>query len=387
MFSQFFKTLSLSAALALAFVSGTMAQEADPADQTAPGVQVTNTISLTYNGAEVGGEAVAITLPEVSGHSAVFTVARKIDLSVTAQTLSGQVSAMPGAQAISFNFTLRNLGNGTQGYNINVTNTNGELPGQGVGLGDTFEGLTYSAIATTTPGAYYVQVEASDYDTTANTNAGDLAPGETLTVRIFANIPDIATDGLADLFEVTAISLEAGTDTAVQEVRTNALDSETPNVVFADAATEWSFGGTPANPGDAAINGQDADRTNLRVIAPVITANKTAAVVDENRPESTFECVTGDGTPNSGTPPAAVPGACVEYTITVTNNSSTGTDASNIVIKDPIPANTQYAGFTLGAFNSVSFDGNEGDNGTVTATLETLANGNSAEFRIRVIID
>ncbi len=386
MIPQFFRTLALSSSLALVFAGGAMAQVADPADQTAPGVQVTNTISLTYNGADVSGEPVAVTLPEVSEHSAVFTVARKIDLSVTAEASDGEVTVMPGAQAVSFDFIVRNLGNGTQGYNINVTNTDGELPGETDGLGDTFAGLTYSATTTTAPGTYYVQVAGSDYDTTANTNAGDLAPGETLTVTIVANIPDIATDGLADLFAVTAISLEEDTDTVVQEVRTNALDSETPNVVFADAATEWSFEGGPSE-ANGEPNGQDADNTNLRVTAPVITATKTAAVVDENRPGSSFECDTGSGTANSGTPPAAVPGACVEYTIIVTNDSPSETAATNIVIKDPIPGNTTYAGVTQGGFTSVTFNAGEGANGTVTATLATLAHNDTAEFRIRVTID
>jgi len=363
------------------FAGGAMAQaEPDPSEQTAPGVSVQNTIALSYDGAD----GVRVDLSEDDLPTATFTVARKIDLSVTAQASEGEITVAPGETSVNLDFVVRNLGNGTQGFNINVTNTGGQLPGSSDELGGTFEGLTYSASVTSDLGTYYVLVNGEIYDVSDGANAGDLDSGAEYTVRIVANIPSIATDGLADLFEVTAIALVAGSNTEVEEIRTNALDSETPNVVFADAATLWSFSSEPDDTGDAQTNGQDADRTNLRVTAPVITATKTAAVVDENLPGSTFNCGTGSGTATPATPVAAIPGACVEYAITVTNNSPSETAATNIVINDLIPENTSFAGVTPADFDPVVYT--EGTN-TVTATLATLAHGTSASFTIRVTVD
>ncbi|MDD7972975.1 hypothetical protein [Roseinatronobacter alkalisoli] len=364
-----FRILALSTALAVVFSGGAMAQ-ADPSEQTAPGVLIENTIVLSYDGAD----GVTIDLPDEDLPTASFTVARKIDLSVTAQASEGEVTVAPGQAPFSFDFAVRNLGNGAQGFNINVTNL-GNLPNDQ----DTLAGLTYSTTVTSDLGTYYVLVNEAIYDVTGGTNAGNLDPGDEYTVRIVANIPIIATDGLADFFEVTAIALVAGSNTVVDEIRTNALDSESPNVVFADEATTWSFGGEP---GDAETNGQDADRTNLRVTAPVLTATKTALVLSENLPGSTFNCATG-GTA-TGAPLAAIPGACVEYTITIENTSTSETAAANISITDAIPGNTAYAGHTAGDF-TVTTTGAPVT--SVTADLATLAAEATASFTIRVLID
>jgi uncharacterized repeat protein (TIGR01451 family) len=344
--------------------------------QTAPNTLVTNTISLSYNS---GGTTPTVTVDDAA--TVEFRVDRKVDLAVTANTAAGQLIVNPGqaggfgAGQVFLPFQLQNLGNDTQGFVIAVTG------GGTIGGGS---GLTYSATATTTAGTWYVMVgpnadgsAATVYDVSAAGNAGDLAPGASRYVFVIANVPIGATDGQFDDFTVTATATNAGTATAVTEDRTQGLTGV--NTVFADAATNSTRTG---NQIDAGLNGKDADETRLLVNAPILTATKTAVVLDELLPGSTFNCATGGAA--TGAPLAAIPGACVEYTITVTNAGSASIAASNIAVTDPIPANTTYAGHTAGAF-TVTTTGTPVS--SVSATLGTLAAGASQSFRIRVTVD
>lgn len=151
------------------------------------------------------------------------------------------------------------------------------------------------------------------------------------------------------------------------------------NTVFADAASTSTRTSTQIDP---ALDGRAADETRLVLTAPVMTATKTAVVLDELLPGSTFDCATGGAA--TGTPLAAIPGACVEYTITVSNDTTATLPAGNITITDPIPADTTYVGHTAGAF-TVTTTGTPVS--SVTATLGTLAVGASESFRIRVTVD
>ena len=367
-----FKTLAYGTALSALLAVGALAQN------TPVGTEVTNTINLSYNSG--GGSATV----EVNNAAVVtFNVDRKIDVVVTALAGSGQQTAVPG-ETVTWSYRVENEGNGTQGFRL-TNNVLGEDGG---------DELLLTRVDHEDPlaeGQYRIWVN------TANNLSGatvygtdevftfDRAPGESFFVIYEARAEITAQDGQNNVFEVVATVTDAGTANAAQQSRTASLtDLNATNTVFADGPSNGVYDTSVTY---AALSGSDGSNARLLITAPDIEASKDVAVLSENLPGQTFDCAAGTGGPFTPAPAAAIPGACIEYTITLTNNSSTGTDASNIVIKDPIPANTQYAGFTLGAFNSVSFDGNEGDNGTVTATLETLANGNSAEFRIRVIID
>ncbi|MGY6535545.1 MAG: hypothetical protein ACXIVG_09400 [Pararhodobacter sp.] len=358
-----FRTLALSTALAV-FAGGAMAQ-------TAVNTEVTNTINLSYNS---GAETATVTQNEAA--SVVFNVDRKVDVVVAAQTGDGVFGAVPGEQ-VTLPFLVQNQGNDTQGFVISVDH------GGNIGIAD---GLTYSATATTDEGQYYVVVSddgnisgATVYDVTAGPNAGDLAAGGQYYVIIVANVPIGATDGELDNFIVTATATTAGGNIPVEQNREQGLTGV--NTVWADAASNSTRTG---NPIDDPTNGKAADETQILITAPNMTATKTVVVLDEMLPGSGFDCVAG-GTA-TGSPLAAIPGACLEYTITVTNNSD-ATAAENITITDVIPGNTTFAGTSDGDFNAVSF--NEGTN-TVTATLSSLGAGDpspTASFRIRVTID
>jgi uncharacterized repeat protein (TIGR01451 family) len=361
-----FAPLGLAAALAMGPASAAWA-----ANATEAGTVVENTITLSYDGADNGSGPARIDLPTASRPIETFKVARKIDLTLVADQSGQQLLVNPAQTAATIAFTLTNLGNpneggAAQGFNITVAATGT--------IGDGSTALTYSATQTTDLGKYYVTVGGTVTD--VNTVATDvsLASNGTSTIQIIANIPSGATDGLADVFTVTAVAVDSGT--AVSQSRSADLD--VVSVVWADAAsTSTMTGGTPAL--DPAVNGQAKAETRMLVSAPKLSATKTAVVLDEGLPGSSFVCATG-GTA-TGSPLAPIPGACVEYTITVTNASDATAAATNITITDVLQSDTTYAGVTQGDFTSVTESG-----GTVTATLVSLAIDASASFKVRVTV-
>ena len=178
------------------------------------------------------------------------------------------------------------------------------------------------------------------------------------------------------MFTVTAIAVDGGTK--VSEVRN--ADLEVQQVVWADAASSSSLSGSAVEL-DPALNGEAKAETRIIITAPQLTATKTAVVLDEGL--GTFDCETGTGTATPATAPRApIPGACVEYTITVENDTNASAAAADITIIDALPTGTTYEGKTDGDFTSVTES-----SGTVTATLTTLAAGDSASFTIRVTVD
>ncbi len=357
-----FRTLALSTALAV-FAGGALAQ-------TAPGTPVTNTIDLSYNS---GGNTPTVSVP--SAASVVFNVDRKIDVIVTAQAGSGIRAAVPG-ETVTWSYLVKNEGNGTQGFSLANT-AEGNSDGTALSL---------TRITSTDPldeGQYRVWVSPTNdigdpaaQVYTDGTNAMDRAAGEEFYVIFEARVGVGATDGQNNVFQVVATVTTAGTETAAQQVRNAALDGT--STVWADAASTGAFTDVAAS--FAALDGNDGDNTQLLITAPNITATKTVAVLSENLPGQSFDCEAG-GAALSGAA-AAIPGACIEYTITVTNNS-VATAAENISITDVIPANTTYVGVSTDNFTAVTESG-----GTVTATLASLAAGGAtASFRIRATID
>jgi uncharacterized repeat protein (TIGR01451 family) len=366
-----FKSLILGTAMMVAGTGMAAAQ----ANDTAAGSIVSNTITLSFNGATNGGTATRIDLPETAGMTETFTVAQKIDLSVTANQADQQLGVLPGTEAAQVSFTLTNLGNAKsptvaeQDFHINVGNS-GTLAG-----GDPLAELTYSATVTTTPGTYYVTVNGAAYDV-ANATAIALAPDADATIVVVANIPGTSVDTLADVFTVTAFPVDGSGD-KLAEVPFSDLD--TLAIVYADAAsTSAMANGTAAL--DAALNGDAKAETRIIVTAPQLSATKTAVVLDEGLPGSTFDCAVGGTATGAGLAP--IPGACVEYTITVTNDAAATAPATAITITDVLPAGTAFAGKTDGDFAPVTEA-----SGTVTATLATLAAGESGSFQIRVTVE
>lgn len=349
------------------------------AQTTAPGTTITNTIDLSYSS---GAGTPTIELDDAA--TVAFVADRKIDLLVTASTGAGNKTAVQGQTEVVIPFRVQNLGNDTQGFDIDAE----------IVAGGTL-GLTYSASATTTLGQYYLVISSDEtldaadpvYNTAAPANAGDLAPNGEYFVLVVANVPTTSVDSQEDIFVITATATQPGTATAVTESRS--ADLMVVSTVFADNASNAAY---QPNEIDPSLTGQDKDNTRLVVTAPKLSATKTLLVLDENLPTSTFACAT---TP-SGTPAAnlaAIPGACLEYTIAVTNAADASTAATDIVITDPLPSNVTFVradnivftGTNAGSATTTTQPANA--SGTVTATIGSLPAGTTATFKIRVTVE
>ncbi len=332
---------ALSAAAALALTT-TLAWA-----QAAPGTVVTNTIDLSYSS---GGTT--ITAPAVA--SVAFTVDRKIDLNVDGLNAGSIVYAEQGANDAVLSYVVQNLGNGTQGFDINVA-TSGTL------------GLTYATTAGG-EGTYWVVISNSAtpgagtealYNVGGTRNAGDLLAGGIYYVHVYANVANSATSGQSLSFDVRATALNAGTATITAEVRGQGLNAV--DTVFAD-------------PG---LNGFEAATETLTINAPVLVASKTVTVISENL-DGSFNCASG--APVSGAE-APIPGACLEYTISVTNGAGATLAARDLQIVDALPTGVTFNSLAVGSFTTVTRSGR-----TVTGNLTNLAPGATASFTIRATV-
>lgn len=317
---------------------------------TAPGTTIKNSIDLSYTS---GGNPVSV--PNAASVS--FLVDRKVNFSIVGQDAGANVVVQQGASGQYQTYLLTNSGNDASGYDINVAN-NGTI------------GLTYDPTAGGALGTYSVWVgstlapSSSDvlYNANGTTNIGDVAVDGKKYIHIKANIPNTAKDASSDLFTVTATALDAGTNTVTQATANPSIN--TVDTVLADAS------GT----------GVENDKESYTVSAPQLTGTKVSQVVSENL-NGTFNCATGTQDPNAQ---AFVPGACIEYTITVTNGSGATSAASGLTVTDPLPANVTYAAIfgTHPGFDTVTYSG-----GTITGTAASLAAGASATMHIRATVN
>lgn len=378
MIPQPFKTLAYGTALSALLATGALAQ------QTAPGVDIVNTISLEYNTG--AGDNVTLTDPP----TVTFRVDRKIDLLLDTLTSPAQVAVTPGTAQASIAFRLDNKGNGTQGFILDVDRA-GDL------------GLT--AVHTATPedlpvDRYWVFTNTTDDIGTAtgianfdpadasSGNISDIDSDESLYIWIVANVATTTENGLQDTFTLTATATDAGTTTPTDERRSANMEIE--NVIHADAPTVSSL---DASVTFAGPNGSDGDQGRFLIDAPVITATKAVAVLDENMPTSDFNCSNATGTAVvNDTEPAFIPGACIEYTITVTNAASASANASNVIVRDEVHGNLKIEAVTDfvytgdDASDAVTATPPTGDP-IVSGTIGTLPPGVTATFRIRATIN
>jgi len=317
---------------------------------TQPGVNITNSIDVTYTS--------GTTTINRTGESPVsFVVDRMVDFILEGQDASATVTVSQGSAQEQLTFRLLNEGNDTSGYDIDVA-ASGTI-GLTYDSGNTGAAGTYSIYVGPNPGAYDSGTD-TPYDPTGTASLGDLAADAELYVKVLASIPGSAVDGQTDTFTVTATALDAGTSTVTVEAA--APDISVVDTFFADTDAD----------------GVEQDSEAYLVSAPIMSATKTSRVISENL-AGTFDCAAGAIVSGDE---AFVPGACVEYTLTVTNGNATA-PATSITVTDALPAEVSF----VNVFSNTGFDTVTESGGTITATLGSLAANSSAETVIRVTID
>ncbi|WP_417621526.1 hypothetical protein [Parasphingorhabdus sp.] len=267
---------------------------------TDAGTSITNNVSVAFN---VGG-----TSQIAETDSDTFVVDRKVNL-VVAEANSANTIVAPGATQQAVTYTVSNQTNDT----IDVLLTSEQLASEDFDATGT---ITYYLDDGDTVGVF-------DANDTLITSIDNLAEDETVTVHAVANIPTGVVTG--DLADIVLIGQAADSTTGVA-FADNTGDVDDPTLVqnvFADTAGTGSA--------DGAADGYHSDTDTYEVAAADISVFKSSRVVSD---------------PLGSANPKAIPGAVIEYCISVANGAGSAS-ATGVTITDTLPADIGGNGITF----------------------------------------
>ena len=341
---------ALGAVMAMAGVANAQATDA--------GRTVGNTFTLDYDVNNVPQTQIDNTggTPGDADGPTIFTVDRLIDLTlvqsnspqnVAPGTIAlvdggGALIGDPDAQPAVLSYTLTNSGNDNQAYSFDIASPTGDFVATDLRIFYEAADGTFVELA---------QVTAGSGATTAITE--DIPAGETRRVFIVADIPEDAENNQFDDLILTAETRDPenwafeGVFTTSFNPTTGAVETTPVASPAANATAGDVTGNDAADPNDlvnaaqnvfadgsgdtdADADGLFSDTGTFIISAPNLTGVKTVQVIATDG--ASIAC--GDfsvgpiATPNQ----FSTSGACVEYTITVTNNGAD--DASG----NPLPA-------------------------------------------------
>lgn len=340
--------LGAVSAIALVAMSSTPALAAG----TRAGTTITNSVTVNYN---VNGNAQnAVT------DSDSFTVDQRVNLTVTAITTPVTVSPNQTDRVLAFDVT--NLGNATADLALST-----EL------RGGTAANISNIRIYRDLDGDRVL--DAAEITAGEITYLDEVAEDATVAVLVVSDIGINAVNG--DTFDValTAAAHESGT---VGSLGDRILATSGANTTGIDNVL---FDGQGVS--DADNDGAFSAQGRYTVSGAVLTVAKTSRVVSDPV--------------NGATNPKAIPGATVEYCITVANAAGAAT-ATGVNLLDDLPADVLFsAGFGIfvdGDANCTAgtaggtFAGGAGVNGRdrITGTLSDVAAGQTRSLYFQVQI-
>ncbi len=331
--SKIMKTITPSSLLPLLLIFMT----AGPAlaAMTPSGTVVTNTATATYDTAEETGLTVT--------GSTVFTVDNLVNLTVTK---NADKSVAPGSTDEELVFVVSNDGNTDQRYALSVVNSDGiSMDNVRIYLDDGTNPNEWDAGDT-------LYVDASTF--------GDVSPEGTLNVLVVADTPGGASDGDTSDYDLIATTVDAGTTDIT--IETTGPNTAGVDVVFGDVS------GTA--PSDIDRDGEHSATGTYTVTAVTVVVTKSVLVYSDPH-NGTLDGTAPDYS-DCTVCPKAIPGATLRYTLEITVEGS-GT-ALDVVITDPIPADSTYTSDTLtlngpSLSDQPSDDAGEVGGGPVTVTV------------------
>lgn len=253
-----------------------------------------------------------------NGANTSFVVDNRIDLTVT-ELSGGATVTSPGASGAVTAFRLTNTGNAAQGFQLSATQLTG---------GTVFGNTDTTDVAN--PLAVFVDANGNgtyEPGTDTATSVASLAADADVIVFVVADVPLTVTNGQFASVRLTARAAVDGSPATLMVETTGAENPAVVDVVFGDGA----------GAGDAARDGAFGADDQYAIQSAALTIAKTSMVISDPF----------NGTAN----PKAIPGAVVEYAITVTNTGAVA--ATGVTLVDPIPANTVFA---TGQYNSGASD-------------------------------
>jgi hypothetical protein len=326
---------------------------------TASNTDITNQATVSY---EVGNTAQT----PILSNTTTFKVDNKVDLTVTEVS---SASVIPGSNDQVLVFSITNTGNTTQGYRVATSDGTDDFDMTSVRI-------YRDADASST-------VTGGDVEYTADTNIFDIVADGSIQVLVVANTPLAPTNGQTAVYNLIATTTDAGSASVTTDDSGIADDPDVVQVVFADADT-----GTDA--GDGLEDGKHSADAIYTISSSAVSIAKSSTVIRDPF--------------NDGTDPKHIPGAYIQYVVTISNAASASASATLTTITDTLDANTAIdpnlivgatgnaesadgSGFKVdlsgtgrgsGAvyFTTASADGVEHDGsatgGTVTATMATV---------------
>ncbi len=335
------------ASLALG-IAGTQGASAAGTDA---GTVVSNSATVNYN---VGATAQA----PVNSLAVTFVVDDRVDLTVV--ELSGGYTAVAanGTNEV-LTYTVTNTGNGIHDFLL----TRADNATDPFGGTDNFNATPVSIIVDSNANNVY------DAGTDTATYIDELGNGQARAVFVLSNIGAQAS---GDISAVTLTAQVAQGGTAGVQGAAIATDDAavadtagTVQIVFADATGDT----------DALHDGRHSDTDAYLVGAATVTVTKTSAVILDPI--------------NGALNPKAIPGATVEYTVTVSNTAGSSATATNVVITDSLAAEITAGSVAFGTNGYGAAQGIQvtapNINGGVATNLSNLADADQGDFSANVV--
>jgi len=339
----------LGATALTAFTAGSAYAQHVPGNEnnfTQAGDTVSNTFTLNYSVDGTPQPPIDNTsgIPNDPDGPTEFTVDRLVDVTVNSE---GDNTVAPGATNEELIFSVVNDSNDTFDYVLSIVEEGGD------------EFNTDDPADSTTVIRYYIddgdgifQTDGTDGSITDYNpaNPPQLGPDEVLWVVVTQDIP---STGVVDM-DTADITLIADTVDSTSHVAVtgdtdgNTLDGVAENVLVDGSGTA----NENANEGDHSATG------TYTIATAALVASKAVTVHDQDG----TGCTTTTGAAIGG---YAIPGACVEYVITVINSGSE--DATSVVINDILPDDLEFGAasfegdFTGGSFASPALPANGTD--------------------------
>jgi len=264
----------------------------------------------TVAGTSIDNEATATFIDpdgnpkEKKSNKATLQVDELLDVTI-AQNDAGNVSVASGDTNRPLSFTVTNTGNGPEQYALMVNNTLG---------GDDFDPANVRVYIDNGDGIFDSLTDTLYTPSGVATVPGNepvLAPDTSMTVFVISDIPGVAGNGDIGLLRLTAEALTAQA--------TDIIDA--PGFTFSGTGP----GGTDSVVGSTTAYAFD---DNGYIVSQILTSfNKTQTILDQF----------GGNNP--------IPGAVITYTLTFDVTGSG--DITNLMIVDPVPANTTYTPGTI----------------------------------------
>jgi uncharacterized repeat protein (TIGR01451 family) len=356
-----FKLLVASAVIPSVLLSAAPAYAAG----TTQGTDITNTVTVNY---QVG----AVAQPVVNSNTDTFKVDRKVLFTVS-EVAPATTTVAPGQQDAIVTYSVSNTANDVLDFSLTAANIVGGAAPRGT---DTINASNLEICVDADGNG---SCSGTGLETWGATGTIDnLAADTNRTVFVRGDFASTVTNGQLAGVRLTATALNSSGAALTNDTGTANVAGTVQNV-FADVV------GT--NDSTAASDGIVSTLDDYTVGAAVLTAFKSSRVVSD--PIS--------GTASATVFPKAIPGAVVEYCISVANSIGAAT-ATNIAISDVVPANTTFVASSIlldatvtspGASQTCAAGtaGGTFASNTVSGTLSNIAAGTARALIFRVTIN